>query len=72
MFGELFIFEFLTPSTLGNYNFLNYIPFFTIFSAPDVPIGGFKFCLDTRNNRALSLDLTYLENLSVQSFAGLP
>jgi hypothetical protein len=33
-------FEFLTPSTLGGYNFLNSTPFSTIFSAPNAPIGG--------------------------------
>jgi len=33
---------------------------------------GFKFCLDTRNNRALPLDQAYSEHLSVRSLAGLP
>jgi hypothetical protein len=28
---------------------------------------GFKFCLDTRNNRALTLDLACPKRLSVQS-----
>jgi hypothetical protein len=33
---------------------------------------GFKFCLDTRNNRALPLDLAYPECLSVQSLVIYP
>jgi hypothetical protein len=33
-------FEFLTPSTLGGRNFLDYILFLTIFNVPHVPIGG--------------------------------
>jgi hypothetical protein len=37
----------------------------TIFSVLDVPIGGFKFCLDTKNNGALPLDLACLERLIV-------
>jgi hypothetical protein len=32
----------------------------------------FKFCLDTRNNGALSLDPAYPERLSVRSPAILP
>jgi hypothetical protein len=31
-------FEFLTPSTLEGCNFLNFNPFLTIFSVPNVPI----------------------------------
>jgi hypothetical protein len=33
---------------------------------------GFKFCLDTRDNEALPLDLAYLECLSVQWEVDLP
>jgi hypothetical protein len=33
---------------------------------------GFKFCLDTKNNRALPLDPASPEHLSVRSPAGLP
>jgi hypothetical protein len=33
---------------------------------------GFKFCLDTRNNRAFPLDPACPEHLNVRSLAGLP
>jgi hypothetical protein len=33
---------------------------------------GFNFCLTTRNNKALPLDLACPECLSIQSPAGLP
>ncbi len=36
-----------------------------IFSALDVPIGRVQVCLNTKKNGALSLDLAYLECLSV-------
>jgi hypothetical protein len=58
-------FEFLTPSTLKGHNFFNSIPFLMIFSALDVPIGRVQVCLNTKKNGALSLDLAYLECLSV-------
>jgi hypothetical protein len=29
----------LTPFTLRGHNFLNFIPFFTMFKAPNAPIG---------------------------------
>ncbi len=57
-----FFFEFLTPSTLRGHNFLNSIPFLMIFSAPDAPIKGFKFSLNTQKNGALPLDLACLEH----------
>jgi hypothetical protein len=50
---------------LKGHNFLNSIPFLTIFGAPNAPMQGFKFCLNTQKNGALPLDLTYLERLSV-------
>ncbi len=40
VFGDLFFFEFLTPSTLGGCNFLNSNPFLMISNAPDASIGG--------------------------------
>jgi hypothetical protein len=40
--GFFFFFEFLTPSTLKVHNFLNFISFFTIFSALNVLIRGFQ------------------------------
>jgi hypothetical protein len=43
-----------------------------IVSVLDAPRGGVKFCLDTRNNRALPSDLAYLERLNVWSPANLP
>jgi hypothetical protein len=60
-------FEFLTPSTLRGHNFFNFIPFLKIFNAPDALIRGegLRFCLDTKNNGALPLDLAHLECLSV-------
>ncbi len=36
-------FELLTPSTLKGHNFLNSIPFLTIFNALDAPIRGVEF-----------------------------
>jgi hypothetical protein len=36
----VYFFEFLTPSTLGGHNYLNFIPFLMIFSASYVPIKG--------------------------------
>jgi hypothetical protein len=38
--GRFRFFEFFIPFTLGGYNFFNSIPFSTIFSVLDVPIGG--------------------------------
>jgi len=35
-----FFLKFLTPSTLGGYNFLNSILFSMIFNVPNTPIGG--------------------------------
>ncbi len=64
---ELAFVAFLTPSTLGGHNFLNFIPFLAIFSALDVPIGWVQIFLDARNNKALPLDPTYHERLSVLS-----
>jgi len=37
----------------------------TNFNALGAPIGGFKFCLDTKNNGALPLDLACFERLNV-------
>jgi hypothetical protein len=58
-------FEFLTPFTLGNHNFLNSIPFSMIFSVPYASIGGVQVFLDTKNNVALPLNLASLERLGV-------
>jgi len=44
----------------------------TIFSAPNAPIGGFKFFFSTRNNGALLLDMACLEHLNVHSLVVLP
>ncbi len=65
-------FEFLTPFTLGGHNFLISNLFSMIVSVSNVPRGGFKFCLDTRNNGALPLDPACPECLSVWSPVGLP
>jgi hypothetical protein len=40
-----------------------------IFNASTVPTKTFKFCWDTKNNKALPLDLARLERLSVRSLA---
>ncbi len=61
----VYFFEFLTLFTLRGHNFLNSIPILMIFSAPNVPIRGVKFCLDTKNNGVLPLDLAYLKCLNV-------
>ncbi len=58
-------FEFLTPSTLKGHNFFNSIPFLTIFSALDAPIGEFKYFLDAKINGFFPLDPAYLEHLNV-------
>ncbi len=47
------------------------LAFLTIFSALDVPIKGFKFCLDTINNRTFFSDPICLECLGVWSLIGL-
>jgi len=76
MFNDFF-FEFLTPLLWGSVSFLILFRlFFTIVSALDVSIGGaqvwLKFRLDTRHHRALPLDPTCPERLSVRSLACLP
>ncbi len=52
------VFELLTPFTLGGHNFLNSIPFLTIFNAPNVTI-------QVLLTRQLPLDLTYFEHLNI-------
>jgi hypothetical protein len=39
--------------------------FLMIFNASDAPVGGFKFCLNTKNNGTLLLDLACFERLNV-------
>jgi hypothetical protein len=51
MFSGLF-FEFLTPSTLGAYNFLNPNPFFMIFSVLDAPIGGVQVLFEHQKQQS--------------------
>jgi len=53
-------FEFLIPFTLSDHNFLNFIPFLTIFYALDAPIKGVQVFLDIKNNGTLPLDPTCL------------
>jgi hypothetical protein len=71
MFGGYF-FEFLTPSTLGDHNFLNYILFLMIFNAPNVPKGMVQGLFRNHKNGAIPLDLVYPKRRSVRSLAGLP
>ncbi len=59
------------PSLRGC-NFCISYSFLTIVSVSDVPRGGFKFCLDIRNNWALPLDPACPECLSSWLPAGLP
>jgi hypothetical protein len=66
------LFEFLTLFTLWGCNFFISYLFLTIVSVSDVPRGGFKFCLDIRNNWALPLDPACPECLSFPLPAGLP
>jgi hypothetical protein len=47
-------FEFLTPSTLGGRNFLNFISFLTILSALDVPIKGVQVFFGHKKQQSLS------------------
>jgi hypothetical protein len=58
-------FEFLTPFTLRGHNFLNSIPFLTIFCLLNVTIWRVQVCLNTKNNGALPLDLACFECISV-------
>jgi hypothetical protein len=71
-FGDFFFFSFLTPSTLGGYNFLNsnYTWWFLVCYVCQYE--RFKFCLDTKNNKAFSLDLTYPKHLNDCSWVVLP
>jgi len=71
------VFEFLIPFTLTGRNFLILICFSGLLVCQmrreeDFKSCFFKFCLDTRNNGGLPLDPACLEDLSVQSSAGLP
>ncbi len=65
-------FEFLTPYTLGGCNFLISNPSLMNFSASSASKKVFKFCWDTKNNKAFPLDLACPERLNVRSFAILP
>jgi hypothetical protein len=51
--------------TLQGHNFLASNLFLTIVRVSNASREGFKFCLETRNNGALPLDLTCPEHLSV-------
>jgi len=47
--------KFLTPSTLGDLDFLNSNPFLTILSAPDVPVGGVQVLFGHQKQQSLPL-----------------
>jgi len=71
----VFFCEFLIPLLGGGEGvckFLNSYWFLMIFSVPNVPMEGFKFYLDTRNNGALPFDPDCPECLSVRSPDTLP
>jgi hypothetical protein len=65
-------FEFLTPLLWGAVTFSFLIFFQRLLVCHMHQKEGFKFCLDTKNNRTLPLDPACLEHLSVQSPASLP
>jgi hypothetical protein len=50
-------FEFLTPSTLNDHNFFNFIMFLKKFNAPNVPIGGVQVLL--RHQKPWSLPVGF-------------
>jgi hypothetical protein len=54
-------FEFLTPSTLGGCNFLNFNSFLTIFSAQDASAGGVQVLFGHQKQQSLPSDLACLE-----------
>jgi len=72
MFGGLFVFEFLTSFTFEDHHFLVLNLVLQLLVCQMCQEEGFKFCLDTKKNRALPLDPAYPESLCVQSLAGLP
>ncbi len=65
MFDGLLFFEFLTPSTLGGHNIINFISFLMIFSALEVPIGKVQVFSYTKKNGTFPLDMACLEYLNV-------
>jgi len=58
-------FEFLTPPTLGAHNFLIFNPFSQFLMPQTCQEKGFNIFLDTKNKRALPLNLNYPKHLSV-------
>jgi len=65
------VFEFLTPSTLGGFNFLNSITFLTIFSVTNAPLGGVQFLFRHNKQRSPTLGFDLLAHLSVWSLIDL-
>jgi hypothetical protein len=55
-------FKFLTPFTLKGHNFLNFIPFFTFFSALDAPIEGVQVLFEHKKkwNPPLGFSLPWM------------
>jgi len=60
---SMVFFEFPTPFTLKDHNFLISNPFSMILIMLDAPRGAFKFCLDTRINKTLPW-LLYFDTLA--------
>ncbi len=56
MFDGLFFFKLTTPSTLRGCNFLNFIPFLTIFCAPDMSIKGVQVLFGHQKQQSLPLE----------------
>jgi hypothetical protein len=71
-FGNVWWFVFLSsePSWVVTFSFLIYFQRLLVCHMRQKE--GFKFCLDTRNNRAVPLDPAWPEHLNVQSPASLP
>jgi len=60
-----FVFGVLDPFILKSHNFFTSIPFFMIFGALDVPIGGVQVLFRRQKQWSPPLDLVCLERLSV-------
>jgi hypothetical protein len=72
MLSGLFFFEFLTSFIFKDHDFLISNLFRQLLVCQMCQEEGFKFCLDTKKNRALPLDPAYPESLYVRSLASPP
>jgi hypothetical protein len=67
-----FVFLVINRLYWGGVTFWFLIHFWKNNNALDVPRGGIQVCLDTKNNKALPLDLTFPGHLNVHSLVVLP